>query len=97
MEESKVSMREFLIATLEDNSKSERTIGLSDADIIEIMEQSVEFIALIEEMNKRATVTDIINFMIKKAKEEIDKPPKSGGDACCGGGDQEMTPDVIIG
>ena len=36
------------MAVLEDNAKSERTVGLSEADIIEIWEQSLEFQALNE-------------------------------------------------
>lgn len=34
--DSKTNMKEFMIAILEDNPKSERTIGYSDSDIIEI-------------------------------------------------------------
>jgi len=42
--DSKANMKEFVIAILEDNSRAERTIGLSDADIIEVCEQSIEII-----------------------------------------------------
>lgn len=58
--DSKVNMKEFLIAILEDNSKNERTIGLSDADIIEVLEQSVEIMALTEEVSlKFSRLTNI--------------------------------------
>lgn len=36
--DSKLNMREFLMAILEDNAKGERTVGLSDVDIIELYE-----------------------------------------------------------
>lgn len=36
--DSKTNMKEFMIAILEDNPKSERTIGYSDSDIIEIFQ-----------------------------------------------------------
>jgi hypothetical protein len=36
--DSKANMKEIVIAILEDNSKSERIIGLSDADIIDVYE-----------------------------------------------------------
>ena len=49
--DSKVNMKEFLIAILEDNLHDERTVGLSDADIIEVLEQSVEIMALTEEVS----------------------------------------------
>lgn len=49
--DSKTNMREFMIAILEDNNKAQRTVGYSDADIIEIFEQSVEFMALAEEVS----------------------------------------------
>ena len=52
-------MKEFMIAILEDNPKSERTIGFSDADIIEIFQQSMEIIALEEQFAKKATFNDI--------------------------------------
>ena len=35
---SKVSMKEFIVAILEDNDKSQRTVGLSDEDNMEVME-----------------------------------------------------------
>ena len=41
---SKVSMKEFMVAILEDNDKSQRTVGLSDEDIMEVMEQSAEMV-----------------------------------------------------
>lgn len=40
--DSKVNMKEFMIAILEDNAKSERTIGYSDVDIVEIYQQTME-------------------------------------------------------
>ena len=46
--DSKTNMKEFMIAVLEDNNKSQRTVGFSDADIIEVFEQSVEIMALSE-------------------------------------------------
>jgi len=48
-------MKEFMMAILEDNPKSERIIGFSDVDMIEIYEQSMEVIALNDELNKKAT------------------------------------------
>ena len=43
--DSKVNMKEFLIAVLVDNPKNERTKGLTDNDIIELYEQSTEVAA----------------------------------------------------
>ena len=63
--DSKINMKEFMIAILEDNPKSERTIGFSDADFIEIFQQSMEIIALEEQFAKKATFNDIAQFMIK--------------------------------
>ena len=40
--DSKTSMREFMLATLEDNPKNERTVGFSDVDVVEIWQTSVE-------------------------------------------------------
>lgn len=108
-------MREFMVAVLEDNNKSQRTVGFSDADIIEVLEQSVEIMTLVEsvskshsgsvsikltgscfcqQLNKRATFTDIVNFMMKKAKENAGRP--SGGGGCCGDDGGPPTPDSII-
>ena len=87
-------MKEFMIAILEDNPKSERTIGFSDADIVEIYETSEEIQALTEQLQKKTTFSDIIQFMMRQAKER-GKPAGGGGDACCGGGDPQ-TPDSII-
>ena len=70
LDESRVSMKEFMLAILEDNPKSERTIGFSDVDMIEIYEQSMEVIALNEEMAaKRATFEKVVKWMMEKAKE----------------------------
>ena len=44
-------MKDFLLAILEDNPKNERVVGLTDADIIEIYEQSLEVIAFQEEVS----------------------------------------------
>lgn len=62
-------MKEFMIAILEDNPKSERIIGFSDSDIIEIYEQSVEVILLNEQMKKKGTFEDVVKWMIEKTKE----------------------------
>jgi len=40
--DSKTSMRDFMLATLEDNPKNERTSGFSDVDVVEIWQTSVE-------------------------------------------------------
>ena len=39
---SKISMKEFMIAILEDNPNNQRTNGFSDLDIVEIYETSKE-------------------------------------------------------
>lgn len=88
-------MKEFMIAILEDNPKSERIIGFSDVDMIEIYEQSVEMIQLNEELGKRGTFNQIVKWMMEKVKERGDLPKGSGGDACCGGG-QPKSPDEVI-
>ena len=49
-----------MIAILEDNPKSERTIGFSDQDIVEIYETSEEIQALTEQLQKKTTFSDII-------------------------------------
>ena len=47
-------------------------------------------------MAKKATFTDICNFMIQKAKENKGKHNHGGGgDSCCGE-DAPMTPDAIV-
>ena len=92
---SKVSMKEFMVAILEDNDKSQRTVGLSDEDIMEVMEQSAEMVQLNESLGKKASFKDIVKWMIKKAMQEGEKfGAPAGEDACCGGG--EMTPDGYI-
>ena len=48
--DSKPNMKEFMMAILEDNPKDERSVGFSDSDIMEIYQQSVEVIALDEQM-----------------------------------------------
>ena len=88
-------MKEFMIAILEDNPKSERTIGFSDQDIVEIYETSEEIQALTEQLQKKTTFSDIIQFMMRQAKERGKPAGGGGGDACCGGGDPQ-TPDSII-
>ena len=65
-------MKEFMIAILEDNPKSERIIGFSDSDIIEIYEQSVEVILLNEQMKKKGTFEDVVKWMIEKTKERAE-------------------------
>ena len=49
-------------------------------------------------MAKKATFTDICNYMIQKAKENKGKPHGhgGGGDACCGGEEAPPTPDAIV-
>jgi len=44
-------MKEFLFATLEDNPRNERIAGLTEGDVVEIYEQSVEVIAFQEEVS----------------------------------------------
>ena len=85
-----------MIAILEDNPKSERTVGFSDTDIVEIYETSEEVQALIEQLQKKTTFADIIQFMIRQAKERGKPAGGGGGDACCGGGEDPQTPDSII-
>lgn len=65
-------MKEFMIAILEDNPKSERIIGFSDTDIIEIYEQSVEVILLNEQMKKKGTFKDVVKWMIERTKERAE-------------------------
>ena len=55
---SKISMKEFILAILEDNPNNERTIGFSDKDIVEIYETSKEIQALTEE--KKTSLSYII-------------------------------------
>ena len=84
---SKVSMKEFMVAVLEDNDKAQRTVGLSDDDIMEVMEQSAEMVQLNESLGKKASFKDIVRWMIKKAAEEGEKfGVAASEDACCGGG-----------
>ena len=80
-------MKEFMIAILEDNPKNERTVGFSDQDIVEIYETSEEIQALTEQLQKKTTFSDIIQFMMRQAKERGKPAGGGGGDACCGGGD----------
>ena len=49
--DSKTSMREFMLATLEDNPKNERTVGFSDVDVVEIWQTSVEVSQLQDEVS----------------------------------------------
>lgn len=49
--ESKNDMANFMTAILIDNPKNERVIGLTETDIIEIYEQSIEVIAFQEEVS----------------------------------------------
>ena len=62
--DSKVSMKEFMVAILEDNPKAERTIGFSDSDIIEIYQQSMEIGAFDEHLIKKTTFVDVVKWMI---------------------------------
>jgi len=50
--DSKTSMKEFLFATLEDNPRNERMVGLTEGDLVEVYEQSVEVIAFQEEVSQ---------------------------------------------
>ena len=84
------------MAILEDNPKGERTIGYSDVDMIEIYEQSMEVIALNEELNKKATFNQVVKWMMEKAKEGTPAGKQAGGDSCCGGGPAPKTPDSVI-
>ncbi len=86
-------MKEFIMAILEDNSKAQRTVGLSDMDIVEVYEQSIEIMAFEESLEKKATFADILKWMIKRAAEQ--SGPQGGGDACCGGGGPR-TPDQVV-
>ena len=65
---SKDSMKEFLVAVLEDNPKNERAVGLTDNDIVETYESTVEVIRFSEELNKKSTFVEVINGMLKKAR-----------------------------
>ena len=85
-------MRDFMVAILEDNPKGERTIGYSDVDMIEIYEQSMEVIALNDELNKKATFNQIVKWMMEKAKEGTPAGRDTGG-GCCGGTPAPKTPD----
>ena len=98
LDESRVSMKDFMLAILEDNPKSERIIGFSDGDMIEIYEQSMEVIALNEQMAaKKATFEKVVKWMMEKAKEhDHEEKSAGGGDACCGGGPAPKTPDGVI-
>ena len=89
-------MRDFMVAILEDNPKSERTIGYSDVDMLEIYEQSMEVIALNEELNKKTTFNQVVKWMMEKAKEGTPAGKQAGGDGCCGGGPAPKTPDSVI-
>ena len=89
-------MRDFMVAILEDNPKSERTIGYSDVDMLEIYEQSMEVIALNEELNKKTTFNQVVKWMMEKAKEGTPAGKQTGGDGCCGGGPAPKTPDSVI-
>lgn len=67
--DSKVSMKEFIEAILVDNPASERQIGFSDDDIIEVYQQSAEMIALEESLQGKGSVSDVFKFCIKRARE----------------------------
>ena len=60
MIDSKSNMKEFMLAILQDNSHQERMIGFTDADIIEIYEQSVEIMGLNEELAKKITFAGLV-------------------------------------
>ena len=93
--DSKLSMKEMIMAILEDNSKSERSIGLSDADIVEVLEQSVEIMMLNEQMGKKGSFADVVQWMAKKVVENKGKMQEGGG-GCCGE-EEAATPDTITG
>ena len=44
-------MREFMVAILDENDKSQRTVGFSDNDLMEIFEQSTEMMQLNESVD----------------------------------------------
>ena len=67
--DSKTSMREFLSAVLEDNPKNERIVGLTDNDIVELFEQTVEVIQFQEELNKKTTFVEVINSLLRKTRD----------------------------
>lgn len=89
-------MKEFILAILEDNNKSQRSVGLSDMDMVEVFEQSLEIMQLNDNLEKKATFADILKWMIKRTTEQAGTPAASGGDACCGESGPR-TPDQIIG
>ena len=60
-------MKEFLQAVLEDNPKNERAKGLTDGDIVETWEQSLEVGTFEDEMNKKTTFNEVVEKMIRKA------------------------------
>lgn len=88
-------MQDFMVAILEDNPKGERTIGYSDVDMIEIYEQSMEVIALNDELNKKATFNQVVKWMMEKASKGEPAAKQEGG-GCCGGGPAPKTPDSVI-
>ena len=65
-------MKDFLLAILEDNPKNERVVGLTDADIIEIYEQSLEVIAFQEEVSLQysAFSSPYCSFLLPSAQQK---------------------------
>ena len=74
---SQQNLREFLAAILIDNTKAQRTTGLTDSDIVELYEQATEVQTFQEELNKKTTFVEIINALLRRTKDlarNVDKP-----------------------
>ena len=96
MIDSKINMKEFLIAVLTQNEKECRMKGISDTDLIEIYESSIEVMGFNDEMAKKVTFGEVVrrelfNFDYNKKKE---KGTGIYQDACCGG--PLDSPEVIV-
>lgn len=87
-------MKEYLLAILEDNPDNQRQMGLQDADIIEIYEQSVEVISFNEELSKKTSFSQVCTWLKgEHAKNGGQKAMEGGG--CCGD-EKKATPDSVV-
>ena len=67
--DSKSSMKEYLQAVLEDNPRNQRIVGLTDTDIIELYQCSVEVIQFEEELNKKTSFVEIVNSLLRQTRD----------------------------